>query len=65
MWEFRKKDINGDSALSHEELSDMEQLKREPCLKPFIKSCDTDGDGSLSHGEWCCCMANTSKYMLM
>ncbi|WAQ96272.1 TICN2-like protein [Mya arenaria] len=59
MWEFHKLDEESDHHLTHPELARMESLKREPCLKALFMSCDTDKDGLMSQGEWCCCMANT------
>lgn len=59
MWEFRKQDKDRNRILSDSELEVMAANRREPCMKPLLKSCDTDADGALTHGEWCCCMAYT------
>lgn len=59
MWEFRKQDSDADSHLSHKEMTMMESNRREPCMKPFLKSCDFDADSKISMGEWCCCFTDT------
>lgn len=61
MWEFKKQDTDRDRILSDKELEVMAANRREPCMKPLFKSCDSDSDGAITHGEWCCCMAYTSK----
>jgi hypothetical protein len=61
MWEFRKQDANRDSILSPKEMEAFSANRREPCMAALLKSCDTDSDGAVTHGEWCCCMAYTSK----
>ena len=65
MWEFKKQDKDRNKLLSNTELEVMAANRREPCMKPLLKTCDTDGDGALTHGEWCCCMAYTSKYLTL
>lgn len=59
MWEFRKQDANRDSILSPKEMEAFSANRREPCMAALLKSCDTDSDGAVTHGEWCCCMAYT------
>lgn len=59
MWEFKKQDADRNGVLSEKELEAMSANRREPCMKPLLKSCDRDMDGALTHGEWCCCMAYT------
>ncbi|XP_045212627.1 uncharacterized protein LOC123563726 [Mercenaria mercenaria] len=59
MWEFRKQDKDRNRILGEKEMEMMSANRREPCMKPLFKSCDTDKDGALTHGEWCCCMAYT------
>ena len=59
MWEFRKQDIKVDGHLTAREMVSMESNRREPCMKPLLKSCDKNADGQLTRGEWCCCFQDT------
>lgn len=58
MWQFKQIDKNGDDFLTEPELSPMEENSLEPCMRPYLTSCDQDGDMKLSSNEWCCCFAN-------
>ncbi|EFN60758.1 hypothetical protein EAG_00491, partial [Camponotus floridanus] len=41
-WMFGHLDSDNDSRLSLSELYGLEHDQNEPCLKPFLDSCDTD-----------------------
>ncbi|XP_041362206.1 testican-1-like [Gigantopelta aegis] len=58
MWEMRHLDTNKDHHLSQSELDVIENNGREPCLTPFLLSCDHNRDSRLSRNEWCCCYAD-------
>lgn len=55
MWEFRQLDADGDHSVNRTELTVIENNELEPCLHPYLWSCDKDFDGQLSRLEWCCC----------
>ncbi|XP_062586953.1 testican-2-like [Saccostrea cucullata] len=55
MWQFHQLDKNNDHHLDKYEMSEMEKNQKEACMRPFLKSCDTDGDSRLGKQEWCCC----------
>lgn len=58
MWQFNQMDKNGDDHLNEFEMSVMEENSMEPCMRPYLTSCDRNADGKLSSDEWCCCFAN-------
>ncbi|XP_046575433.1 histidine-rich glycoprotein-like [Haliotis rubra] len=58
MWKFHTLDVDTDHHLTIAELAEMENNGREPCLRPFLESCDTDRDARLSGHEWRCCFAD-------
>ncbi|XP_048762856.2 testican-1-like [Ostrea edulis] len=55
MWQFHQMDKNKDHHLDKFEMSEMESNHKESCIRPFMGSCDTDGDSLISKQEWCCC----------
>ena len=61
-WMFSELDTDGNNALSMEELRDIEHIKAENCIKPFISGCDADKDGYVVLSEFCACLC-TSKLM--
>lgn len=58
MWQFKELDKDGNDHLMSDELSMVEENSAEPCIQPYLTSCDLDADGKLSSDEWCCCFAN-------
>lgn len=58
MWEFHQLDGDEDDFLTDKEMAILENNNMEPCMMPYLTSCDLDADGSLSSGEWCCCFSN-------
>lgn len=58
MWQFSQMDKNGDDNLDVAEMSVIEENSLEPCMQPYLTSCDRNADGKLSSDEWCCCFAN-------
>lgn len=63
-WEFVQADVNVDGHLSYDEILLTRDGQDEPCLEPWVRSCDTDVDGVLSEKEWCCCFADICEYTL-
>lgn len=55
-WMFHHLDANGDNHLSASELSDIEDIQNEKCIKPFLQSCDHDKDGKVELAEFCRCL---------
>ena len=55
-WMFHHLDANGDKHLSATELSDIEDIQNEKCIKPFLQSCDLDKDGKVELAEFCRCL---------
>ncbi|KAK7508038.1 hypothetical protein BaRGS_00001003 [Batillaria attramentaria] len=55
MWEFRQLDTDGNHKLNSTEMKVIDNNDREPCLHPYLKSCDANDDHVLSRHEWCCC----------
>ncbi|GFO32051.1 testican-3, partial [Plakobranchus ocellatus] len=58
MYEFHQMDQDGDDQLNERETAILEGNSMEPCMKPYLRSCDHNADGVLSSAEWCCCFAN-------
>ncbi|XP_053980425.1 proteoglycan Cow isoform X1 [Hylaeus anthracinus] len=56
-WMFGHLDKDGDGRLSLSELYGLEHDQNEPCLKPFLDGCDTNGDIFVSGSEWCGCFS--------
>lgn len=57
MWQFLQMDKDSDDHLSDGELSLLKN-SLEPCMQPYLTSCDQNADRKLSSGEWCCCFSN-------
>ncbi|RUS71829.1 hypothetical protein EGW08_020414 [Elysia chlorotica] len=57
MWEFHQMDKDEDDHLTDKEMALLEENAMEPCIKPYLTSCDRDADGYLSSAEWCCCFS--------
>ncbi|KAL8607561.1 hypothetical protein ACOMHN_003480 [Nucella lapillus] len=55
MWEFRQLDEDHSRTLSKGEVKVIDNNDLEPCLHPYLLTCDTDRDRQLSSQEWCCC----------
>lgn len=55
-------DKNGDDSLSDAEMSILEENSLEPCMRPYLTSCDQNADQKLSSDEWCCCFSNVGMY---
>ncbi|XP_015120183.1 proteoglycan Cow [Diachasma alloeum] len=60
-WMFGHFDTDGDRKISLSELYGLEHDQNEPCLKPFIDACDTNGDISISGQEWCACFSKAER----
>ncbi|XP_044011138.1 proteoglycan Cow isoform X1 [Aphidius gifuensis] len=60
-WMFGHLDNDGDRKLSLSELYGLEHDQNEPCLKPFLDACDTDGDIFVTGSEWCTCFAKADR----
>lgn len=60
-WMFGHLDSDSDGRISLSELYGLEHDQNEPCLKPFLDSCDTDGDIFVSGMEWCGCFAKAER----
>ncbi|XP_076247969.1 proteoglycan Cow isoform X2 [Calliopsis andreniformis] len=60
-WMFGHLDSNNDGRLSPSELYGLEHDQNEPCLKPFLDNCDTDGDVFVSSPEWCGCFSKAER----
>lgn len=58
-WMFEHLDSNQDNALSSIELSEIEDIQNEHCIKPFLQSCDLDKDGKVELSEFCRCLCVT------
>jgi len=58
-WMFRHLDGNNDEHLSETELSEIEDIQNEQCIKPFLQSCDLDKDGRVELTEFCRCLCVT------
>ncbi|XP_076459872.1 uncharacterized protein LOC143292991 [Babylonia areolata] len=58
MWEFRQLDTDQNHSLSGVEVKVIDNNDMEPCLHPYLITCDTNRDGLLSHHEWCCCFTH-------
>ncbi|BFZ02749.1 hypothetical protein BsWGS_05788 [Bradybaena similaris] len=58
MWQFLQMDKDGDDYLNGEEMSVLKDNTLEPCMQPYLTSCDQDADGKFSSNEWCCCFSN-------
>ena len=54
-------DNDEDDHLTLDEMAILEENKMEPCMKPYLTSCDRDGNGLLSSAEWCCCFSNVCE----
>ncbi|CAI9718523.1 testican-2-like [Octopus vulgaris] len=57
IWEFKRLDFDGDKHITKKELSKIENNQMEPCVEPFMDSCDRNHDSKLTRHEWCCCFA--------
>ncbi|GAB1602508.1 uncharacterized protein LOC115232456 [Argonauta hians] len=57
IWEFKRLDFDGDKHIDKKELSKIENNQMEPCVEPFMESCDRNHDSKLTRHEWCCCFA--------
>ncbi|KAK6187976.1 hypothetical protein SNE40_005889 [Patella caerulea] len=57
MWEMRHLDQNRNHHLNQSELQEIERNNMEPCLRPYLDSCDHNKDSQLSKNEWCCCFS--------
>lgn len=55
MWEFRQLDADNNHKLNSTEIKVIDNNDREPCLHPYLGSCDKNRDDFLSRHEWCCC----------
>ncbi|KAK7112633.1 proteoglycan Cow-like [Littorina saxatilis] len=55
MWEFRQIDTDHSHSLNRTEVKVIDNNDMEPCLHPYLMTCDKDHDGVLSRHEWCCC----------
>ncbi|XP_022179453.1 proteoglycan Cow isoform X1 [Myzus persicae] len=60
-WMYQHLDLDSDGKLSLQELYDLEHDKNEMCIKPFLDTCDTDGDIFVSPYEWCRCFDKTDR----
>ncbi|XP_034938062.1 proteoglycan Cow [Chelonus insularis] len=60
-WMFGHLDSDGDRRISLGELYSLEHDQNEPCLKPFLDACDTDGDIFVSGPEWCGCFSKAER----
>ncbi|XP_066603602.1 proteoglycan Cow isoform X2 [Prorops nasuta] len=60
-WMFGHLDTDSDGRISLSELYGLEHDQNEPCLKPFLDSCDTDGDIFVNGLEWCNCFAKAER----
>ncbi|CAL1530624.1 unnamed protein product [Lymnaea stagnalis] len=58
MWQFVQMDKNADDELTDTEMSLLEENSLEPCMQPYLTSCDLNADSKLSSNEWCCCFSN-------
>lgn len=58
-WMFNHLDGNNDDVLSALELSEIEDIQNEQCIKPFLQSCDQNGDGKVELSEFCKCLCVT------
>ncbi|KAF0296720.1 Proteoglycan Cow [Amphibalanus amphitrite] len=54
-WMFLYLDTDSDGQLTQRELYAVERDEHEPCLKPFLDSCDLNSDLFLTTREWCTC----------
>ncbi|KZC08962.1 Testican-2 [Dufourea novaeangliae] len=60
-WMFGHLDSDNDGHLSLSELYGLEHDQNEPCLKPFLDGCDTDGDIFVNGPEWCGCFSKAER----
>ncbi|XP_011306721.1 testican-2 [Fopius arisanus] len=60
-WMFGHFDTDGDRRISLSELYGLEHDQNEPCLKPFLDICNTNGDMLMSGTEWCECFAKAER----
>ncbi|XP_015589539.1 proteoglycan Cow isoform X2 [Cephus cinctus] len=60
-WMFGHLDTDADGRISLSELYGLEHDQNEPCLKPFLDACDTDGDIFVSGPEWCGCFSKAER----
>ncbi|KAJ8676675.1 hypothetical protein QAD02_012462 [Eretmocerus hayati] len=60
-WMFGHLDVDSDGKISLTELYGLEHDQNEPCLKPFLDSCDIDGDIFVSGPEWCGCFSKAER----
>ncbi|KAL1500946.1 hypothetical protein ABEB36_006360 [Hypothenemus hampei] len=60
-WMFQHLDQNSDTALSLQELYDLEHDQNEICLRPFLDQCDLDRDSILTSTEWCKCFQRAER----
>lgn len=60
-WMFGHLDSDNDGRLSLSELYGLEHDQNEPCLKPFLDGCDTDGDIFVNGPEWCGCFSKAER----
>jgi len=58
-WMFQHLDYNKDDSLSATELSEIEDIQSEHCIKPFLQSCDFNSDGKVELAEFCRCLCVT------
>lgn len=58
---FGHLDSNADGVLSAKELYDLEHDQNEHCIKPFLDTCDLDGDRAMNTREWCRCFEKTDR----
>ena len=55
MWEFHQIDTDHSHTLNKTEVKVIDNNDMEPCLHPYLMTCDKNSDSLLSHHEWCCC----------
>ncbi|KAL7303113.1 hypothetical protein TKK_0004325 [Trichogramma kaykai] len=60
-WMFGHLDTNGDERISQMELFGLEHDQNEPCLKPFLDTCDLNEDGIVTGSEWCSCFSKAER----
>ncbi|KOC69985.1 Testican-2 [Habropoda laboriosa] len=60
-WMFGHLDSDNDGWLSLSELYGLEHDQNEPCLKPFLDGCKTDGDIFVTGPEWCRCFSKAER----
>lgn len=58
LWQFHQMDKDNDDHLTDKELAMLEENSLEPCVRPYLKSCDRNQDRKINSDEWCCCFTN-------